>query len=99
MKSHLLMFTGTECPHCDVMRPLVMKLAHDTALMIEEYDTWKSQAHFRLMENYQREIQDPECDGIPFFYNTKTRKHLCGEVSYKKLKEWATGGHELEKKV
>ena len=91
MHNHLLMFTGTECPHCDVMRPLVIKLFHDTGFSVEEHDTWKHQPDFRLMENYQESINDPDCDGIPFFYNTKTKKYLCGEVSYRKLKEWAEG--------
>ena len=91
MNNHLLVFTGTECPHCDAMRPLFMKLMRDTGIQLEEKDTWASQADFRLMENYQEELDDPDCAGIPFFYNTKTKKHLCGEVSYKKLQEWAEG--------
>ena len=90
MKSHLLMFVGTECPHCDVMRPLVAKLAYDTGVVIEERDVWKSEKDARLLENYQATTNDPDCDGIPFFYNVNTGKFLCGEVSYKKLKDWAT---------
>lgn len=93
MKKHLLMFIGTECPHCDVMRPLVAKLAFETGLAIDERDVWKSERDARLLENYRAEIikSDPDCDGIPFFYNTNTKKYLCGEANYKSLKNWATG--------
>ncbi len=91
MNKHLLFFSGTECPHCDIMRPLVAKLAKEEGISLEEHDTWKSQADYRLYENYQNEVMkaDPNCDGLPFFYNTKTGSYLCGEVSYRKLKVWA----------
>lgn len=91
MTNHLLFFSGTECPHCDAMRPLVAKLAHDTGIILEEHDTWKNQSDYRLFENYQDavKIKDPECDGLPFFYNTKTGDYCCGELSYRELKSWA----------
>jgi hypothetical protein len=83
------MFVGTECPHCDRMRPLVAKLQFETGIRLEEWDVWKDERSYRLMENYIAEIKDKDCDGIPFFYNTKSGAYLCGEVSYKKLKAWA----------
>jgi thiol-disulfide isomerase/thioredoxin len=89
--TNLLFFTGTECPHCALMRPLVAKLSFETGLVVEERDTWKSETDYRLLENYQEEIGDHECQGIPFFYNTDSKAFLCGEVSYKELKKWATG--------
>ena len=90
---NLLMFVGTECPHCDAMRPLVAKLSFETGVQISERDVWKSEPDARLLENYQEEIAktDPECQGIPFFYNTTTGDYLCGEVSYRQLKKWALG--------
>lgn len=88
-----MMFVGTECPHCDAMRPLVAKLQFETGIVIDERDVWKSESDYRVLENYRADIiaKDPECNGIPFFYNTQTGSFLCGEVSYKKLKEWARG--------
>jgi thiol-disulfide isomerase/thioredoxin len=88
-ENNLLMFVGTDCPHCMAMRPLLAKLAFDTGIVVEERDTWKNQSDYRLLENYQEKIGDKDCDGIPFFYNTKTEKYLCGEVNYKTLKKWA----------
>ena len=74
------------------MRPLVAKLEYETGIRLDERDVWKSQADYRLMENYQDsvKIKDPDCDGLPFFYDPKTKSYLCGEVNYKQLKAWAT---------
>lgn len=85
------MFVGTDCPHCNTMRPLVAKLGFEEGLIIQERDVWKNERDARLLENYQSEVMknDPECDGIPFFYNTRNATYLCGEVSYKSLKAWA----------
>lgn len=89
-ENHLLMFVGTDCPHCMVMRPLLAKLAFETGIEIEERDTWKNKADYKLLEKYQDQLGDPDCDGIPFFYNTQTGAYLCGQVNYAVLKEWAT---------
>eukprot|EP00962_Isochrysis_galbana_P019181 scaffold5586_cov124-Isochrysis_galbana.AAC.5 len=32
------------------------------------------------------------CNGVPFFYNKKTKQFICGATSYDNLKTWATGG-------
>lgn len=90
--NNLLFFIGTDCPHCDAMRPLVAKLEFETGIHLDERDVWKNETDYRLMENYQNQVQihDPECDGLPFFYNTATKTYLCGEVNYKTLKDWAT---------
>ncbi len=85
------MFIGTDCPHCVAMEPLLAKLTFDTGFVIEKRDTWKNKSDERLMEKYQEEVGDTDCDGIPFFYNTITGGYLCGEVNYTTLKKWAEG--------
>lgn len=74
------------------MRPLVAKLQFDTGIVLDERDVWKSRTDDALLEKYRADIikTDPDCDGIPFFYNTKTGGYLCGEVNYKTLHDWAT---------
>ena len=32
------------------------------------------------------------CNGVPFFYNKKTKQFICGATSYDNLKTWATCG-------
>lgn len=87
----LLFFYGTDCPHCEAMRPLLGKLAFETGVVFDERDVWTNQADYRVYENYQNRVsaKDPECVGLPFFYNTQTGDYLCGEVNYRTLKKWA----------
>lgn len=89
--NHLLFFYGTDCPHCEAMRPLIAKLAFEKGIILDERDVWMSQADFRIYENYQDAVRknDPDCYGLPFFYNTTNNEYLCGEVNYKTLKAWA----------
>ena len=32
---------------------------------------------------------EPELGGIPFFYNEKSGRWICGNTKYEKLKDWA----------
>lgn len=90
-KNDKIFFYGTDCPHCEVMRPLIAKLAFDTGIVFDERDVWKNQSDYRIFENYQNQVmkKDPDCSGLPFFYNTRNHTYLCGEVSYRALKAWA----------
>ena len=37
------------------------------------------------------EIDKGRCGGVPFFYNKKTGKFICGAADYDGLKKWAIG--------
>lgn len=84
---HLLEFYGMECPHCERMHALVKRLEKETGLAVEKFEIWHNEENARKMEEYDKNF----CGGVPFFYNTKTNKWICGEISYENLKEWATG--------
>ena len=83
--SHLLEFYGEECPHCKDMHKLVVKLEKEEGIKVEALEVWHNE------ENEKRllEIDKDLCGGVPFFYNTKNKKFICGEASLKELKEWA----------
>ncbi len=83
--SHLLEFYGEECPHCKDMHKLVVKLEREEGIKVEALEVWHNE------ENEKRllEIDKDLCGGVPFFYNTKNKKFICGEASYKELVEWA----------
>jgi thiol-disulfide isomerase/thioredoxin len=74
--SHLLEFFGTECPHCVRMHKLV-----------DTFEVWHNKENAKKLE----EIDKDFCGGVPFFYNTESKKWICGEAEYDELKEWATG--------
>ncbi|HTE48734.1 MAG TPA: hypothetical protein VK675_02415 [Candidatus Paceibacterota bacterium] len=85
--SHLLEFYGTECTHCEKMQALVSKLEIEEGIKVERLEVW----HNKENEKRLSELDKDFCGGIPFFYNTKTNKWICGEESYDILKKWARG--------
>ena len=83
--SHLLEFYGTECPHCIDMRELVERLEKEENVQVERFEVW----HNKENEQKLLELDKDMCGGVPFFYNTKNKKFVCGSASYEELKEWA----------
>lgn len=85
--SDLLMFTGTECTHCHEMEPLVEKLEKETGVHVDRLEVWHNAKNAELLSQYDKNF----CGGIPFFFNKKTGKWICGSTSYENLKKWALG--------
>ena len=85
--SHLLEFFGTECPHCVSMHALVERLERSEGIKVESLEVW----HNKENEKRLLEIDKDLCGGVPFFYNTQTKKFICGEADYDTLKKWAKG--------
>lgn len=86
-RSMLLEFYGKECSHCMTMEPLIERLSKEAGLQIERFEVWHDNANRLKMEEYDKDL----CGGVPFFYNTETKKFICGETSYDALKAWAEG--------
>lgn len=83
--NNLLEFYGEECPHCIDMHPLVEKLEKELKVKVEKHEVWHNEENAKLMETYDKEF----CGGVPFFYNTRSHKWLCGSIDYATLKQWA----------
>lgn len=83
----LLEFYGLECSHCKRMAQLVDDMEKELKIKIEKFETWHNEENAKKMQEYDVGY----CGGVPFFYNTDTDKHLCGEVDYEDLKAWAQG--------
>lgn len=83
---NLLEFYGTECPHCIKMHPLVERLEKETGAKVEKFEVWHNEENSKKMDEYDKNY----CGGVPFFFNTKTNKWICGETGYEDLKRWAT---------
>ncbi|MDA2922896.1 thioredoxin family protein [Patescibacteria group bacterium AH-259-L07] len=88
MADELLDFYGTECVHCREMDPLVEQLGKEEGVTVKKIEVWHNSKNAELMKQYDKGY----CGGVPFFYNTKTGKWICGSTSYEKLKAWALGG-------
>lgn len=83
----LINFYGTECPHCENMKPLIEKLKRETGVFIESREVWHDEKNAEILKRYDKGA----CGGVPFFYNTETGKSICGESSYEELLNWAEG--------
>ncbi len=85
--NRLLDFYGTECSHCHDMDPLVDRLEKECKVKITKIEVWHNEKNAALLES----IDKGQCGGVPFFYNEKTKKAICGAVPYETLKAWALG--------
>jgi len=85
--SHLLEFFGTECVHCKKMNPLLEQIEGELGVTVTRLEVWHNHANAALLKQYDQGF----CGGVPFFYNTRSKKWLCGEPNYEMLKEWAKG--------
>ncbi len=52
---------------------------------IERKEVWHNKENLKICEA----LDNGCCGGVPFFYNTETKKFVCGECPYDELKEWA----------
>ena len=80
----LLEFYGRECPHCKRIRPFLERL-EKSGTEIKRFEVWHNEDNAKLMEKYAKD----KCLGVPFLFNTETQDFICGEDSYKRIKEWA----------
>ncbi|MCX6755258.1 MAG: hypothetical protein NT068_01805 [Candidatus Nomurabacteria bacterium] len=85
--NHLLEFYGTECPHCVSMHELVEKLEKEEGIKVESIECWHNEENAKRLEELDKDM----CGGVPFFYNTQTKKFICGDANYGILKAWAKG--------
>ena len=82
---HLLEFYGTECPHCERMHKFVIRLEKEEGIKFESIEVWHNQEN----EKKLIDLDKNRCGGVPFYYNTKTKEFICGEVGYEEFKNWA----------
>jgi hypothetical protein len=67
------------------MEPLVERLENEERVRVAKIEVWHNEANAKLMREYDKNY----CGGVPFFFNKKTGKWICGESDYERLKKWA----------
>ena len=67
------------------MVPLVERLEREEGVNIAKLEVWHHETNAKIM----REYDQGKCGGVPFFFNKKTGKWICGETDYERLKTWA----------
>jgi len=84
----ILFFYGTECTHCIIVEKHVDKLICE-GFNIKKVEVWHNKENDKMMEELDK--GDDMCGGVPFFLNQITNKTICGEATYKEIKNWAEG--------
>ena len=84
---NLIVFYGTECVHCHRMDPLIERLEEELNTEFTKLEVWHNEQNARIQEQLDKGF----CGGVPFFYNKKSGKWICGETMYENLKKWALG--------
>lgn len=84
----LIEFYGTECPHCENMKPLVERLRKEEGVEIRSLEVWHDEANAAEMAKYDK----GNCGGVPYFHDTESGEFICGETGYEDLKRWALAG-------
>ena len=70
------------------MHELVERLEKEEGVEVEKIEVWHNEENEkRLLEIDNGKL----CGGVPFFYNTETKKFICCDESYDILKKWAKG--------
>lgn len=83
----LLEFYGESCPHCINMKPLVENMEKALKVKVEKFEVWNNDENAKKMDAYDTGL----CGGVPFFYNTTSKKFICGSCSADELDRWAKG--------
>jgi hypothetical protein len=85
---NLLFFYGIDCPHCVDTEKCVDRLVGE-GLDIKKVEVYQNKENDKwLME---LDVGENICGGVPFFLNQHTGKTICGEVTYRQIKNWAEG--------
>jgi hypothetical protein len=67
------------------MRAVIERLEKEEKVKFDRFEVW----HDKENEKKLLAIDKNLCGGVPFFYNTKTKKFICGGAEYDELKAFA----------
>jgi hypothetical protein len=82
---YLLQFRGKGDDYCREMEPLKKQLRAECGCNIRVFEVWYDTTNLELLQRLDR----GRCGGVPFFYNKRTRRFICGATTYENLKNWA----------
>ena len=77
-KPYLLQFRGRGDDYCAQMEPLKKQLKQELGIDIRCFEVWYDTTNLELLQKLDR----GRCGGVPFFYNKRTRRFICGATTY-----------------
>ena len=84
---YLMEFHSDNCDHCEQMEPVLRRLENDLKTKIRRINIFRRREFMGLLEA----IGHDECGSLPFYYNRRTGRAICGATTYINLKRWGTG--------
>ena len=84
-KPYLIQFKGKGDDYCAQMEPLKEQLKEELGVNIRCFEVWYDSKNLELMQRLDR----GRCGGVPFFYNKRSRRYICGATTYNNLRAWA----------
>jgi cytochrome c peroxidase len=84
-EGRLLFFTGKECVHCHESEPIVARFEKEHKTKLVKLEVWHDSENAAILEK----LDNGKCGGVPFFYNEKNGKWICGTPEYEELVDWA----------
>lgn len=69
------------------MLPRIAQVEKELGVTIDRREVWHNEENAKMFAKVDR----GNCGGVPFYYNTESKKFLCGESSYEELRAWAEG--------
>jgi thiol-disulfide isomerase/thioredoxin len=82
---YLLQFRGKGDDYCEQMEPLKEQLKEELGVDIRCFEVWYDSKNLELLQR----LDKGRCGGVPFFYNKRSRRYVCGATTYDNLRKWA----------
>jgi len=82
---HLIIFRGKGDDYCKLMEPMWKELESELGVRVRTFEVWHSSSNLELL----RVFDTGECGGVPFFFNKRTRRFICGATTYDNMRLWA----------
>jgi len=82
---HLQFFYGDTCRFTAKVKPQVECLEKKLGGSITKLEVWRDSSNAKVLEDIDKGF----CGGVPFFWNAKSQKYVCGSTSCEKLIKWA----------
>eukprot|EP00315_Gephyrocapsa_oceanica_P000536 CAMPEP_0185310184 /NCGR_PEP_ID=MMETSP1363-20130426/24136_1 /TAXON_ID=38817 /ORGANISM="Gephyrocapsa oceanica, Strain RCC1303" /LENGTH=202 /DNA_ID=CAMNT_0027907721 /DNA_START=17 /DNA_END=625 /DNA_ORIENTATION=+ len=83
----LIQFRGKGDDYCAFMEPLTEQLCNELGVKIRCFEVWHDSRNLELLQR----LDAGRCNGVPFFYNKRSKQFICGATTYENLKTWALG--------
>jgi hypothetical protein len=80
----LLYFRGESDMYSQQMAPLNNQLRKE-GHKIRTFEVWFNARNTELLQN----LDYGRCGGVPFYFNKRTRKYICGATTMDNLRRWA----------